>query len=106
MSLSINQTNVKFLHKSLSVIKGEPDYQIFHDRQNLIYSNASDLVTTMGGGKHSHIVVVVQYMLYAKSLSTPYSSPIDPEVIATFPADTTTATLLHIRGENTKSWHI
>ena len=59
MSLTVDQIIAKFPHKAFPVIKGETDYQIIHNMWTLICGNNSTLTTTLVGGNHRHIMIVI-----------------------------------------------
>ena len=59
MSLMVDQITVKFPHKVLLIIEVEPDYHITHNMLTLLYVKVSTLSTTLGGGNHGHIGVVI-----------------------------------------------
>ena len=55
----MDQITVKFPHKVFPILEGEPDYQIIHDMWDLLYGNAYTIPTTLRGGYHRHIRLVM-----------------------------------------------
>ena len=78
MALFFDQIIMKFPQKAFPAIEGKIDYHTFHDLGTLIYGNVSNLITTLYGGFHKHIWLVVQDMLYAKISPMPYDKPMNP----------------------------
>ena len=50
----------KFPFKTLNPIIGEPTYELINHLTQEIYSNASSIPSTLGGGRHGHLGVVMQ----------------------------------------------
>jgi hypothetical protein len=55
-----------------------------------LYGNAASLTTTLGGGAHGHIGLIMTDTLYATLTATPYVTPIDPGVIPLIPNNAST----------------
>ena len=49
----------------------------------LLYGNAASLPTTLGGGQHGHIGIIINLQLYTTLENTPYDSPTDPGITPT-----------------------
>ena len=49
----------------------------------LLYGNAASLPTTLGGGQHGHIGIIMTPQLYTTLANTPYYSPPDPGITPT-----------------------
>ena len=88
----IDTVVAKFPMKILPVITGEPDYGSINDLIQGLYTNAASLPTTLGGGQHGHIGLVMSNILYATISAVPYSNPIDPGPEPLFPNNASTAT--------------
>ena len=97
MSLMVDQITVKFPHKVFLIIEVEPDYHITHNMLTLLYVKVSTLSTTLGGGNHGHIGVVIWDTLYATILPTTYNAPLYPGITTQVPAQATTAVYLKIK---------
>ena len=49
----------------------------------LLYGNVASLPTTLVGGQHRHIGIIMTLQLYTTLANTPYQSPPDPGIIPT-----------------------
>ena len=49
----------------------------------VLYGNAASLPTTLGGGQHGHIGIIMTPQLYTTLENTPYYSPPDPGITPT-----------------------
>ncbi len=85
MTLSVNDIVAKFPIKILPLIMGEPDYETINHMVQTLYGNAASLATTLGGGVHGHIGIIMGQALYATLMATPYIAPIDPGVLPNIP---------------------
>jgi hypothetical protein len=63
MGLSVTDIVAKFPVKTLTVITGEPDYETINHIVQTLYSNAASLPTTIGGGAHGHIGLIMTPLL-------------------------------------------
>ena len=59
MELSVDRIFVKYLHKSFPVTIVKPNYHSVHNMWNLPYDKGYTLTTTLGGGNHRHIGIVM-----------------------------------------------
>jgi hypothetical protein len=64
MSLSVDAIVAKFPVKNIPLINGEPDYEAINHLVQTLYSNAASLATTLGGGGHGHIGIIMTAPLY------------------------------------------
>jgi hypothetical protein len=78
MALTVDKIMAKFPVKTIQKITGEPNYESINDMVQSLYSNAASLPTTLGGGNHGHIGIVMNDILYATLSPTPYQAPVDP----------------------------
>ena len=82
MGLSVDDIIAKFPMKNLPIISGEPDYDSINTMVQFLYGNAASLPTTLGGGQHGHIGLIMTHILYATlAPNTAYNSPIDPGLL-------------------------
>ena len=100
MSLSVESIIAKFPIKTLSVITGEPDYEIINTMIQDLYSNAASLPTTLGGGQHGHIGLVMSPVLYATISAVPYIDTADAGPDPIFAANASNQTTEHPRAEH------
>ena len=78
MSLSVDDIVGKFPHKKLPTIQGEPTYASINDLMQIMYANAASVPTTLGGGSHGHIGLVMKASLYATLSPAPFLVPPAP----------------------------
>lgn len=78
MALTVDKIIAKFPVKSVPHIEGEPNYESISDMVQILYANAASLPTTLGGGQHGHIGLVMNDILYATLSITPYIHPVNP----------------------------
>lgn len=78
MGLSVDDIVAKFPLKNIPSITGEPNYASINDMVQMLYGNAASLSTTIGGGAHGHIGLLMTPALYATLSATPYIPPPDP----------------------------
>ena len=64
-------------------IDRETDYRNINTMVQLLYGNAASLPTTLGGGQHGHIGIVMTPQFYTTLANTPYESPNDPVITPT-----------------------
>ena len=82
---SVEDIIAKFRIKTLTRIDGEPTYEAISKASHELYTNAATLASTLGGGQHGHIGMVMKPALYATLSATPYVNPTKPP--ATPPLD-------------------
>jgi hypothetical protein len=78
MGLSVDGIVAKFPIKTLPTINNEPDYGSINNMVQILYGNAAALATTLRGGQHGHIGLIMTPLLYATLTATPHNQPIDP----------------------------
>jgi hypothetical protein len=78
MGLSVADIVKKFPVKTLPVITGEPDYETIGQIIQTLYVNAASLPTTIRGGGHGHIGLIMTPPLYATLTPTAYTAPNNP----------------------------
>ena len=59
MVLSVDDVVAKFPMKTMHKIDGEPDYNNINTMMQLLYGNATSPLTTLGGGQHGHIGIIM-----------------------------------------------
>eukprot|EP00957_Ditylum_brightwellii_P130308 9939925-Ditylum_brightwellii.AAC.1 len=76
---STEEVRSKFLYKTLLRCNGEPNYEYIHDVMMALYANTAAVPTTLGGGAHGHIGLVIEAGLYGTLLGgTAYTAPPEP----------------------------
>ena len=78
MGLSVDDIVAKFPIKTIPTIQGEPDYASISNMVQLMYGNAASLPTTLGGGQHGHVGLIMTPILYTTLSDIPYTYPNDP----------------------------
>ena len=91
MVLSVDDIVSKFPIKTLPIITSEPNYESINKMVQTLYGNAASLSTTLGGGQHGHIGLIMTPTLYATLTETPYNEPNDPGVLPFIPPGSTAA---------------
>ena len=61
---SVDDIISKFPIKTLPKIDGEPTYESINAIMQMLYANAATSSTTMGGGTHGHIWLIMKPALY------------------------------------------
>ena len=56
---SVNYKDSYFEHPVLTAIYGEPTYETLHHLKNEHKANASSLPTTLGGGNHGYLIMIL-----------------------------------------------
>ena len=75
---TIDEVVFKFFVKNLPKISGVSDYEYINEMIQSIYANAATLQTTISGGKHGHIFLIMNYALYATLImGTPWEDSKD-----------------------------
>ena len=77
-ALSVEDIVSKFPIKALPPINGEPTYSGINDMMQALYANAATMQTTLGGGRHGHIGMIMKPALYATLSQVAYEKPEDP----------------------------
>ena len=75
MVRSVDDGFAKFPRETMPKINWEPDYGNINTMMQLLYGNAALLPTTLGGGQHVHIGIIMTPQLYTTLANTPYESP-------------------------------
>eukprot|EP00957_Ditylum_brightwellii_P180153 13723104-Ditylum_brightwellii.AAC.1 len=56
---STEEVLAKFPHKQLPQCDGEPNYEAIHEMMMAMYTNTGAIPTTLGGGAHGHIGLIM-----------------------------------------------
>ena len=83
-TLSVDDILAKFPTQKVQVIHGEPSYDSITSIKNELYANAAVIPTTLGGGQHGHIGLIMPAPLYATLSNTPFIFPADPGPLPQF----------------------
>eukprot|EP00957_Ditylum_brightwellii_P096508 7350095-Ditylum_brightwellii.AAC.1 len=55
-----DKIKAKFLHPMLQRVEGEPDYAAINAIIQQLYENAATIPSSLGGGAHGHIGLVME----------------------------------------------
>ena len=83
-----------FPFKTLTPIIGEPNYPAINQMTQELYANASSLPSTLGGGKHGHLGLIMKDALYSSITKSTFTIPADPGPSPIYPGDKIT-TITH-----------
>lgn len=75
---SIDAIREKMPHPSLTRIIGEPDYQSLDRLYKEIKANAFSIHSTLGGGNHGHLGMVLTPVAYARHSAAAWVQPVHP----------------------------
>ena len=75
---TIDAITEKMPYQSLTRIIGEPDYTSLHTLYREVKANASAIHSTLGGGSHVHLDMVITPAAYAHLSATPWIDPVHP----------------------------
>ena len=89
-----------FPFKTLTPIIGEPNYPSINLLTQELYANSASLPTTLGGGKHGHLGLVMKASLYNATTKGVFTFPDDPGPSPKYPDEKIT-TLVHDKLTNT-----
>ncbi len=99
----MNKIIKKFPHRSPSRIVGEPTYQSINGLLKQLYANAAAIPSTLGGGKHGHVGLLMTPTLYATLSSTEYRAPSNPGPTPVYPVRITAAEKYTLDAEHLKA---
>ena len=88
---SVDDIVTKFPTKILPPIPGEPEYDCISELNKIMYGNAATLPTTLGGGAHGHVVLIMKATLYLTLLATAYVALNEPPLTPDVPSTATSA---------------
>ena len=92
MVSSTTDSNTRsFPHPTLTTIIGKPTYASLRQLQKELYANAKTVPSTLGGGQHGHLAIVMPPADYLALAAVPYDVPIHPGPQPAHPAGATAA---------------
>ena len=77
---AINYKDLYFEHKELKRIHGEPTFEILHQLEKDLKTNAHTVPSTLGGGRFGHLGLVLNPFKYSLLSNTPFQFPQHPGV--------------------------
>ena len=102
---SIDAIKEKMPFQSLTRIVGEPDQPSLHNLYKEVKANAAAVHSTLGGGQHGHLGLVVPATTYAHLSNTPWIDPIHPGADLIIPAGTAQHQANHLRDVYSRNMH-
>ena len=89
LTSSVNYIDSYFEHSVLTTICREPTYETPHHLNNELIANASSVPTTLGGGNHGYLVMVLTQADYHRiSPNDPFTRRPNPGVLVPNPNGT------------------
>ena len=86
---SVNYKDSYFEHPVLTMIRGGPTYETLHHLKNELKANASSVPTTLGGGNHGYLGMVLAPAEYHHILPNyPFTRLPNPGVLVPNPNGT------------------
>ena len=76
--INLPKIEVNFPFKTLTPIVGEPTYTSINEITQQLYTNDSSCTSTLGGGNHGHLGLVMKPSLYKTITKTVFKFPEDP----------------------------
>ena len=91
----------------LTPIAGEPTYQTLKELKDQLKANAASIPTTLGGGHHGYLGLILSPAAYATISPTAFAEPAYPGQHPTIPAGTNaanTSAIIRRHTEDTRQW--
>ena len=91
LALQVDEILEQFTRKTLTKIAGEPTLETILKLEEEVQKNAATITTTLGGGNHVHLGIVMGGNEYTALTGTPFAVPQNPGYQPIFGAGITTA---------------
>ena len=88
---SVEDIRNSFPQITLRKIAGEPSYADIREIHNILKSNAASIPTTLGGGAHGHLGLVLGVATYLTVAGVAFTMPANPGAFPIFPTASTSA---------------
>ena len=88
---SVDDIRSAFPEPTVQKIIGEPTYETIKDLHDILKSNAASIPSTLGGGNHGHLGLVLQPALYTVVTGNNFTAPNNPGATPTITAAATAA---------------
>ena len=75
---TVNYCETIFKHPDLTKTKGVPTYETLHQIHNKIKANAMAVHSTLGGGQHSYLILLISPTAYALLTNIPFVCQFHP----------------------------
>ena len=86
---------------------GKPNYEGLKTLKDQLNANAASIPTTLGGGNHDYVGLILSPAAYTTIAATPFIEPVYPGQHPNVPAGTNaanTSTILHCHTEDLRQW--
>ena len=93
---------------TITPITSEPNYASLKNLKDQLKANAASIPTTLGGGNHSYLSLILSPATYATITATPFQEPNYPGQYPNIPAGTNaanTSTIICHHTEDLRQWH-
>ena len=93
---------------TITPITGEPNYASLKNLKDQLKANAASIPTTLGGGNHGYLGLILSPSSYMTITTTPFQEPNYPGQHPTIPAGTnpaTTSAIIRCHTEDLQQWH-
>ena len=98
----MNAVIKKLPHRASARIVGEPTYQSINGLLKKLYANDASIPSTLGGGKHGHVGLLMTPTLYATLSDTEYKFPENPGPAPDYPPRVTAQEKYAVDPQHTK----
>ena len=78
---TVNYRNTLFEHTPLPKHTGEPTFEIIRTLHNLLKTNSSDVLTSLGGANHGYLGLLLSDASYALVSPAPFIRPLHPGIL-------------------------
>ena len=82
---SVDDIRSVFLESTVQKMIGEPTYESIKALHKILKSNNASIATTLGGGNHGHLGLVLQPALYTVVTGSNYTAPNNPGATPNIP---------------------
>ena len=91
MSSSVESIRSAFEHQTIQPYTGEPDYDAIKSVHNKLKENAASIPSTLGGGNHGLLGLIMYDATYLLVSNTAFLHPTNPGLLSHIPMDATAA---------------
>ena len=91
MSSSVEIICSTFEHQTIQPYTDEPDYDAIKSVHNNLKANAASIPSTLGGGKHGLLGLIMSNATYLLVSNTAFLHPTNPGLLPNIPTDATAA---------------
>ena len=92
----------------ITKIMGKPNYESLRNLKDQLKANATSIPTTLGGGNHGYLGLILSPTAYATIAANQFIEPVYPRQHPNVPAGTNatnTSTIVRCHTEDLRQWH-